>query len=246
MKSTLIKSLLGLFLIALPFQTKAGGIPVIDVTHIAHSVQQLLQLQQQYARQYQELEEAIRQVEAVTGSRGVGDLFNGTIQREARRYTPGSWEDTLRILEAGGLPGSVADVRAYYDSLATQFPVLDANELNPLQPGAPVARAHERLRNTSYASMAVAEASYNQTETRMADYEGLMAQIDAGEDIKASSDLAARIGAENGMLLAELARLQSIVLQQNAAQMNQSLINTSNLSQMIQYNNFPINEIPTE
>ena len=80
---------------------RAGGIPVIDVAHIVESVKQLIQMKEAYDKQKQQLEQAVKEVEALTGHRGIGDLLNSPIYRDARRYTPTTWQDTMRILKAG-------------------------------------------------------------------------------------------------------------------------------------------------
>ena len=87
-------------------------IPVTDVANLAEQIVHYSQMLLEYERQFEQLTEAQNQVEAITGNYGLGELLNGDFNRNARRYTPTTWRDTLRILEAGGLPGSVADVRA--------------------------------------------------------------------------------------------------------------------------------------
>ena len=107
--------------ITLTPMTSFAGIPVIDVTNIVQNtltavrtLQQYEQMLEDYKTQLEELDQATKQVESLTGNRDIGDLLNGGSYREARRYTPTTWRDTMHILEAGGLPGSVADVIDIY------------------------------------------------------------------------------------------------------------------------------------
>ncbi len=241
----IISTVIALTLIC-PGAARAGGIPVIDVANVAESIRQLVQMQQAYQRQFEELQQSIKQVEALTGSRGMGDLLNSPAFRDSRRYTPTTWEDTLRILEAGGLPGSAADTRAIYETHAETFQVGSGADIDRRDETSPNALAHERRRDTAYASMAVAERSFDEASQRTVNYESLMARIDASPDSKASTDLNARVVAENGMALNDLVRLSTIQLQQQAAADNQALVDATNMAAMLRYQTFRLEDIPTE
>ncbi len=219
---------------------------VIDPANIAENIRQLVQMELAYARQLEELTRAAEQVEAITGHYGIGELLNGDLYRAARRYTPTTWRDTLRILDAGGLPGSVTDVRAVYGERAESLAIIGADEYNRLNPDAPNAQAFERRRDTNLAAVAVAETSYDHTQTRMANYETLMGQIESAENSKTIADLQARITAENGTSLAELIRLQSVQLQQAGAIEAQQLVDETNMKRQTQYQDFEFGELPTE
>ncbi len=219
---------------------------VIDHANVAQNIRQLVQLELQFARQLEELTEARLQVESLTGHYGIGELLNGDIHRAARRYTPTSWRDTLRILEAGGLPGSVADVQAVYGERSEALAIIGADEYNALNPNAPNAQAFERRRDTNLASQAIAEATFDDTQARMTNYETLMRQIDASENAKSTADLQARIAAENGTSLADLIRLQSVQLQQVSAVEAQQLVDETNMKRQTQFQDFPFGELPTD
>lgn len=223
-----------------------AGWPVFDASNLAENLRQLLQMQQQYERQLEELLEARRQVEAITGNYGFGDLLNDAGHRDARRYTPTTWRDTLRILEAGGLPGSVVDVRAVYEERAESMAVIGADEYNALNPDAPNAQAFERRRDTNLASQAIAEATYDDIQMRMGNYEALMGQIEATDNTKAIADLQARIAAEHGTTLTDLIRLQAVQLQQTSAVEAQLLVDETNMKRQTRYEDFAFGELPTE
>lgn len=221
-------------------------IPVTDVANLGQQIVQYTQMIAEYERQFEQLSEARNQVDAITGHYGLGDLLNGNLQRGARRYTPTSWRDTLRILEAGGLPGSIADVRTVYGERAESMAVIGAEEYNALNPDAPNAQAFERRRDTNLASLAIAEATYDNTQARMANYETFMGQIESAENAKSIADLQARIAAENGTSLADLIRLQSVQLQQVSVVEAQQLVDETNMKRQTQYEDFPFGELPTE
>lgn len=228
----------------LPLAAEASW-PVIDIANVKQNVRQYVQMGLAYERQYQELVQAIEQVEALTGHYGAGELLNTAASRDARRYTPTSWQDTLDILEAGGLPGSVEDVRAYYRTEERATAIIDAGAYNRLNNEAPNARAFERRRDTHYASLAIAEASFDATEERLANYEVLMAEIEATDNLKASSDLAARIASENGLTLADLVRLQSVALQQHGVIEAQQLVDETNMKRQTRFADYRFGELPT-
>jgi len=221
-------------------------IPVTDVANFGQQIVQYAQMIAEYERQFEQLTEARNQVEAITGNYGLGELLNGDFNRNARRYTPTTWRDTLRILEAGGLPGSVADVRAIYGERAETLAIIGADDYNQLNPNAPNAQAFERRRDTNLASVAIAEATYNNTQARMSNYETFMGRIEGADNSKAIADLQARIAAENGTSLADLIRLQSVQLQQAGAIEAQQLVDETNMKRQTQYQDFAFGELPTE
>ena len=223
-----------------------GELPVIDVANIAEQIRHLAQMELTYARQLEQLTEAKLQVEAITGHYGLGELLNSHIYRDARRYTPTTWRDTLRILQAGGLPGSVADVRSVYGERAESMAVIGADDYNTLNPEAPNAQAFERRRDTNLATLAIAEATFDDTQARMVNYETLMGQIELTENAKAVADLQARIAAENGTSLADLIRLQSVQLQQMGAVEAQQLVDETNMKRQTRYADYPFGDLPIE
>ena len=233
-------------IMACPVATHASGWPVIDVANLVENLRQFAQMELTYARQLEELQRAAEQVEAMTGHSGMGALLNSPLYRDARRYTPVSWQDTLRILDAGGLPGSAADTRAIYEGVAEDYRVGSGAEIDRRDEASPNAIAHERRRDTAYASMAIAERAFDEANTRTVNYEALMARIESTENAKAIADLSTRVEVENGLSLNELVRLQTIRLQQQAAADQQSLVDATNMAAMLRYETYRLENIPTE
>lgn len=231
----------------------AQGIPTIDVANIIqttttakNTLDQVTELKKAYETQLDELGEAVKQVDALTGNRGIGNLLNNQLDLELRRYTPETWQDTARILQAGGLPGSAADVRAFYEEISGSLNVADVGQINRVNQDAPNAVAYAQRRDTTFAAQAVAQASYNQTTQRVQDYERLMVEIENTPDTKAAADLANRIAAQNGITSSELIRLQTIALQQRAASDNQALVDATTNARLTQYESFALGEIPSQ
>ena len=236
-----------------PMTSYASGIPTVDVANIVQTTLTAIRTLQQYEQmledartQLRELDEAVKQVQSLTGNRGIGDLLNGGAFRDARRYTPTTWRDTMRILDAGGLPGSVNDVRDIYEGNTDRYEIANRDAYNVVNEDAPNAIAFEQRRDTNMAQLAVSEVSYDQTVQRMQNYEEFMGSIETTPDMKAIGDLTARINAENGTALAELIRLNSIQMQAASSIQNQNLVDETNMKRQTSYADFAFGELPTE
>ena len=91
-----IQYLLFITLIAwVPSQAQAQGIPVYDASSFAQLVTQLDQMAKEYQKQLEQLDEAIKQTDALTGSRNMGDVANGALEQQLRQYLPNTWADTM-------------------------------------------------------------------------------------------------------------------------------------------------------
>ena len=152
----------------------------------------------------------------------------------------------MRILEAGGLPGSVDDVRELYEGHSDRYEIADRNVYNPVNEDAPNAVAFEQRRDTNFAALSVSEASYDKTQQRMENYESLMGSIEDAPDMKAIGDLTARINAENGTALIELIRLYNVQMQQTGSIQNQTLVDETNMKRQTSYEDYPFGGLPTE
>lgn len=229
----------GLVVLALwvaPLPAAAQGIPVIDISNVLQqtldTVNTILQYEQQieqYQTQLEELTTSLRQLDAMTGVSGIGGLLNGPAQQQQRRYLPGTWEETLAVLEAGGNPGSLEDVRRVYAEREQAYKIATASEVGLLGPDDPTALAHERNRQSTLASNAVAEAAYARAQDRVDQYELLMRQIEQAPTSKVTLDLANRIAAENGLTSNELVRLLSSQLATQSAERTQDLVSRTKM-----------------
>ena len=230
----------------------AQGIPVIDATNVVQTtitaqqaIEQVRQLQEAYQTQLQELDQAIAQVNAITGGRGLGGLVNGNVEHELRRYVPPGWLETMNILDAAGIPASASDVQRIFQELADRYDVATAEDYAPARSNIPTAQAHQRTTDTSYATLATSEAAYGQTARRVQVYETLLSEIDHAPDLKASIDLTARIAAENGLTANEMLRLQAVNLQLNGTIATQQQVATSADARMNRFQPMRLGEIPT-
>lgn len=153
----------------------------------------------------------------------MGSLANGSAEADLRRYLPQDWQSTMRMAGADGLTGSAAGTQNLYSSLYTTYAPVTGAAAITRDPTGPMAQALDRKTETIYAAMAASEQAYNTITPRIATYESLLRQLDTTTDLKASVDLQSRIAAENGMILNDLLRLNTIQIQQKAAEDNQQL-----------------------
>jgi type IV secretion system protein VirB5 len=216
-------------------EAMAQGIPVYDASSFAQFVTQLDKMSQDYQKQLEQLDEAMKQTEAITGSRNAGDLVNGVLEQQLREYLPNTWQDTMNIINATGLPSGALGTQSIYNDLYTTYNPIPGAEFMESDPSGPVARSIDRRTGTTYAAMAASEQAYNNINDRIQIYEQLLTELNNSQDLKASVDLQARITAENGMILSELMRLNAIQMQQKASEDNEILTDYRRSSVANQY-----------
>ena len=102
-------------------EAKAQGIPVYDASSFAQLVTQLDKMAEDYQNQLEQLDEALKQTEAITGTRNAGDLVNGVLEQQLREYLPNTWQDTMNIINATGLPSGALGTQGIYNDLYTTY-----------------------------------------------------------------------------------------------------------------------------
>lgn len=209
------------WLLSLPLPAHAQGIPVYDAASFGQFLTQLDKMAQDYQKQIEQLEEAMKQTNALTGSREMGSLMNSPLEASMRRYLPNTWQETMNIMNTSGLSGAGLQTQKTYSNLYTSYEPAPGAALMVSNPNSTAARAYDRRVSTTFAAMAAGEEAFDSIPQRMSTYESLLAELDNTQDVKASIDLLARISAENGMALNEVMRLNAIQIQQSAAKDNQ-------------------------
>lgn len=216
MKPFLRSWLLALLLVGCATRpTFADGVPVFDVTNFAEAVQSLEQLQNQYRTLQQQYGQMVAQYQSLTGSRGMGQLFNDPASQALRRYTPASWQQTLALLGAGSNPGDAAQVQAFAQSTQKNLNLANISgaTLFPGIANTDHAAAFDGLSQTSVAALAVAQAAYDQTSSRAGRLQTYLSQVNASPDMKASADLSNRLMTELIESVQQLVQLQSVYIQ---------------------------------
>ncbi len=214
--------------------SRANGI-VYDPTNHAELMTQFNQMVKQYQQQLQQLNQAIQQTGALTGTRTMGSIANGPAEAALRQFLPSTWQNTMKMGSATGLNSTGAQTQSLYNSYyTTNAPVTGAAAMTR-DPTGPISQSIDRKTQTTYASMAASEQSYNSVAPRTATYESLMQQVNTTTDLKSSVDLQSRIAAENGLTMNELLRMNTIQVQQKAAEDNQQLTASSQSSNVNRY-----------
>ena len=208
---------------ALIVNAGAQAMVVYDPSNYSEAVTQFNQMVKTYQSQLQQLQQQIQQTSALTGTRNMGSLLNGPAEADLRRFLPADWQNTMKMNGANNLGSNAAQTQGLYNSYySTYAPVTGAAAVSK-DPAGPVAQSIDRNTQTTYAAMAASESSYNGVSPRTGTYENLLQQVNTTTDLKSSIDLQSRINAENGMAINELVRLNSIQVQQKAAEDNQEL-----------------------
>ncbi len=203
----------------------AQGIPVYDASNFTQLITQLDQMSKDYQKQLEQLDEAIKQSNAITGPRNMGNLANSDLEKQLREYLPTTWEETLDIMNATNLPTGAYGTQNLYSELYSEYDPLTGTEAFPDNPDGYAAKALDNKTATTYASMAASQQAYDNISSHMQTYETLLEELNDTEDLKSSIDLQARISAENGFIMSEIMRLQTIQMQQTSANDNEQLMN---------------------
>jgi type IV secretion system protein VirB5 len=169
---------------------------VIDVASLAQLIQQVQQLEQALQTAQNQLSQAQREYQSITGSRGMQNLLAGT----NRNYLPGTWTQ---------LPTALA---APIGTTVSRNAVLTPAQVSALSPGEQQLLSGARG-NAALLQVATQQA-YATTSSRFASIQQLIGAIPSATDQKGILDLQARVLAEQGMLQNENTKLQ--VLYQGA------------------------------
>jgi len=196
----------------------ASGIPVYDASGYTQLLAQLNQMSKDYQKQVEQLEQSIRQADALTGTRNMGSLENSQIEEDLRRYLPNTWKETLDMMHAGNLGTSAQETKSIYGNLLNTYQPMAGSDIMTSDPTGPVSRSLDLKNQTTFAAMAAGEQSFNNASQKTQTYERLLEELNHTADLKASVDLQSRIAVENGMVLNELIRLQSIEIGQKSAE----------------------------
>ena len=236
MRRNLFFTALAVSIFTLPGPARAQGIPVYDAAGYAQLLTQLEQMTQDYQKQIEQLSEAVKQTNALTGTRDMGTLANGTLEADLRRYLPNTWQETMNMMSASGLNGAGLGTQGTYNDLYSLYEPLKGTDAITTDPSGAAAQALDRRTGTTFAAMAAGEQAFNSIPRRMETYETLLTELDTTQDLKGSIDLLARISAENGFILNEMMRLNAIQIQQRAARDNQELNSYKRSHTANQYN----------
>lgn len=184
----------------------AQGIPVNDSAAISRLIAQLTQMGQIYARQNEELTQALRLVRSLTAATTYGTGFDAALPGRLRRALP----HQMRNLNSLHLPGHhTARTTALYNTLTARYGLMAPDAYAPADPNTNAAQAWRANRDAQLATAVSTQVVYDNLDEREASYERAMTELDTHVELKQSIDLLARLTAENGRLLMDLIRVQA-------------------------------------
>ncbi len=203
----------------------AGGIPVIDAASIARLVLQ-------YEKQVEQYKAQLDQLNAMTGSRGMGAIANNPAIRQA---LPANFYNVYRDISSMGRNGASAGARAIYDAVKKygcdkQYAAGTDGLL------ACEARAMQAATNVETSTQAL-QAS----QTRVGQLQELLANVDTTTDAKAAADLHNRILAEQAFLQNETMMLQLAREQRQAEAEMQAVANREQGEKLLRGSKNPFN-----
>jgi type IV secretion system protein VirB5 len=173
---------------------------VVDVGAITQLIQQVQTMRDQLTTARDQLTETRRQIDAMSGGRGMERLLAGT----ARNYLPGEWAEVAAVLDqTSAAYGSLA---RELESLVADNAILSAQQIAALS-AAERAQVESARRTAAMLQMMTRQA-LARTSGRFAAIQQLIDAISGASDQKAILDLQARIQAEQGMLQNESTKLQ--------------------------------------
>ncbi|WYX22955.1 P-type DNA transfer protein VirB5 [Achromobacter xylosoxidans] len=177
-------------------------VPVTDGASIAKSVENQIETMAKWKMQYDQMVSQIDQMKqqyaAVTGVRGMGELFNNP---QLRDYLPQDWQGVYDSVKSGGYAGLSGRAESIYDNNK----VYDAC--------AGFVSMEQRVNCEAQAvkgaqDKAFALDAYDAAKNRLSQIDQLMQQINQTQDPKAIAELQGRIAAEQAMIQNEQTKLQ--------------------------------------
>lgn len=171
----------------------AQGIPVFDGAAVASMAIQLTNDTTKIKHLYDQLTNMRDQLKAMTGGRGMENVMRNEMVRD---YLPSDWKSVGDLLN--NTAGQYGQIAQSAQSTANANAVLKPEDLARLSPE--LRALAVRARNSAATQQALASSSYNNASANVQRLQVLMDQIKSANDMKAISDLQARINAEQLML----------------------------------------------
>ncbi len=168
-----------------------------SIQQVKHMVTSLQRMQDQLTTMRGQLAQAQQQYQAITGSRGMGNI----VTDQARDYIPRNWRETLAANQSGEYGRLVGEIRESAGYLANA----DLEGINQAYRESLQASGERAITN-----QAAHAAVFEESGARFERIQTLMDHIETATDDKAVQDLQARIQVEQVMLQNELIRAQAM------------------------------------
>lgn len=206
----------------LPLSLARAEAPVIDVQNLAVQLEQVVKMTEQIDTMRNQLRRAEQQYNAVTGARGLGDIFYNPTLRSA---LPPDYQRIYNAVSSinYSISGTIEDIRRH----ERQSGSVKSSQAN----------ITARSQQTAYTDKAVGLKGYESSQQRLNQIESLMKQINTTKDPKAISELQARIAVEQTAIQNENQKLQLIgqlqqaeqrLIAEQKAETNRKILNPNN------------------
>jgi len=201
---------LGLVLLAAPIDRAAAqGVPVYDAANVAQAIEQVTRMVEQIALMQ-------RQLDSLTGARGIGAFLNAPEDIAARAAATNLTGIVDGAITGSPILGNTARLAATIERLKGNYQL---DLLGPYASSDIVQyRALANLGGSSLAAMATGEDSYSRANEAMTRVNRLVPQIDANTDVKAAIDFNTRVQIEQMQVMNELLRVLSAQANATGAQ----------------------------
>ena len=209
----------GVFICSIPANS---GIPVFDAANLVQNLQtaanMVTQVQQglQQIRQLQnQLQQMQREFEAITGSRGLGQIARGGIENELKEWMPSGVNTLLTQYQSGNAINSVLGSKL--QRIRDQFKSLETTDFLVSGDRGQEISAYQQSVGITQVNQASAEKMLEDLNEAITRTQTLGEQIDSTDDIKASLDLQNRFLLELTILHLYSLRLQALDLSQKSS-----------------------------
>jgi type IV secretion system protein VirB5 len=177
---------------------RAGGIPVIDAANLVQTVQQVVNDITKINNQIQQIKQLQTQIESISGTRNLGDVFNNPL---LKNYIPAEAFSHLNAIHASGYNGLNATAKLLRD-VGMVYNCMDL-------PGDARTKCQALLAQP-YQQKGLLQDAMKTASGRLTQIQSLMGQINATTDQKSVQEIQARIGAENALLAHEMSQVQML------------------------------------
>ena len=169
-----------------------AGIPTLDAANLAQAILEVLSWGEQYGQmieQIQQLEQqynqAVQQYDALTGSRGLGDILNN---QALQGVVPDNLSSTYSSINSGGYSGLSSAAKSLRDASK----IYNCED----RTGEAQTRCQSTL-NINSQTQANYQNALDLVQQRTSQIQSLQSQINGTSDPKAIAELQARIQSEN-------------------------------------------------
>lgn len=189
-------------------------VPVVDAGNLTQTIAQLEQMVKDYKTQLDQLtslktqiENQVKQLTAMTGSKGISDILNNAGIQNTRLGAPDLSSIMKNGISGSSIGGESSVISSAINDLKSK---LDWNDIGRFDSSdKPIDRGAAELAGAGLAAVGSAAQSYKQAQDAGKRVNDLVAGIDAQPDLKASIDYNTRVTAEVAALLVEVIRIQA-------------------------------------